>query len=226
MGSQDSRCSAPSGTDAPVPMQRTAAALERLMAVLDYQSLGEIYCDDGGAAFWQDRREAVVELGLAWAAQLGERLGEGGTSLYVGAGVAELPPLEELDVGFLGLTKQDYFSIAEILVLAIVAILVVLLVLRPIVSRALASARPLAVAGAPGELEPGMRIGADGQPVPIGGPEEGAPEGRIEDEVDDLIDMAQVEGRVRASSLARIGEIIDSHPDETLAILRNWLYAE
>jgi len=63
------------------------------MDSLDYDALGEVYCDEGGVAFWEDRRPAVVELGLAWAAELAPRLAAGGRSLYVGAGVAELPAL-------------------------------------------------------------------------------------------------------------------------------------
>jgi flagellar M-ring protein FliF len=31
---------------------------------------------------------------------------------------------------------------------------------------------------------------------------------------------------VRASSIKKIGDIVDKHPDETVAILRNWMYQE
>ena len=52
-----------------------------------------------------------------------------------------------------------------------------------------------------------------------------------EDEEDDslldqMIDINQVEGRVRASSLKQIGEIVDKHPEEAIAIVRNWMYQE
>ncbi len=71
----------------------TRSLLDRTMDGLDYTALGEIYCDEGGDAFWADRRPVVVELGTAWAAELERRLPRGGRSLYVGAGVAELPAL-------------------------------------------------------------------------------------------------------------------------------------
>ena len=54
-------------------------------------------------------------------------------------------------------------------------------------------------------------------------------EDEAEDEVDEslldqMIDINQVEGRVRASSLKQIGEIVDKHPEEAIAIVRNWMY--
>ena len=41
-----------------------------------------------------------------------------------------------------------------------------------------------------------------------------------------LIDIGQVEGRVRASSLHKVGEIIEKHPDEAVSIIRSWMYQE
>jgi flagellar M-ring protein FliF len=39
-----------------------------------------------------------------------------------------------------------------------------------------------------------------------------------------MIDISQVEGRVRASSMKKIGEIVDKHPEEAVAIIRSWMY--
>ena len=47
-----------------------------------------------------------------------------------------------------------------------------------------------------------------------------------ESEVESMIDLKQVEGRVRASSLKKIGEIVEKHPDEAVNIIRNWMYQE
>jgi hypothetical protein len=75
------------------PSDRCRDLLTGVMSRLDYSALAPIYCDHGGAEFWQDRRDAVVELGLRWAEELLGRLPRRGSSLYVGAGVAELPAL-------------------------------------------------------------------------------------------------------------------------------------
>lgn len=92
------------------PTPATLDTIERVFACLDYAALGAIYCHDDGADFWDDRREEVMRAGVEWAQALAGRLGAGrpgigrpgmGRSLYVGAGVAELPALltECLDLG-------------------------------------------------------------------------------------------------------------------------------
>ena len=73
--------------------QSTLDAIARLFESLDYSSLGAIYCDDGGEAFWEERRGPAQELGIQLGEVLMGRLAPKGRSLYVGAGVAELPAL-------------------------------------------------------------------------------------------------------------------------------------
>ena len=72
---------------------QTLQHIDRIFDSLDYHALGAIYCDEGGDAFWEERRGPCQELGIKLAAILRDRLRPGGRSLYVGAGVAELPPL-------------------------------------------------------------------------------------------------------------------------------------
>ena len=77
-----------------MPLQPTTlASITRIFENLDYAALGPIYCDEGGDAFWEERRGPCQELGIKLAAVLRDRLRPDGRSLYVGAGVAELPPL-------------------------------------------------------------------------------------------------------------------------------------
>jgi hypothetical protein len=71
----------------------TLASITRIFDSLDYAALGPIYCHEGGDAFWEERRRPCQELGIKLAAVLWDHLRPGGRSLYVGAGVAELPPL-------------------------------------------------------------------------------------------------------------------------------------
>ena len=85
---------------APAPTPETLEWIERVFSSLDYEALGAIYCHDGDASFWEERREEAMRAGVEWAQALSARLGSG-RSLYVGAGVAELPVLltECLDLG-------------------------------------------------------------------------------------------------------------------------------
>ncbi len=119
---------------------------------------------------------------------------------------------------FLGLGKDDYFRVGELLIFAIVALLVVLLVLKPLVTRALSIAQAQAQAAAAEQAAEAQLIAA--QQAALVAPEEQQPIS----EVEQMLDIANIEGRVRASSIKKIGELVDKHPEEALAILRNWLY--
>jgi flagellar M-ring protein FliF len=123
------------------------------------------------------------------------------------------------EFNLLGFNKEEIMRMAEGLGVAVVAVLVILLVVRPLVTRAF-EAMPqgdealLTTDGAMAQL-----TGPGGVPMPMGQKEE-------EEDLDELIDIDKVEGRVKASSLRKIGDIVDKHPEEALSIIRTWLYQE
>ena len=45
-------------------------------------------------------------------------------------------------------------------------------------------------------------------------------------ELDAMLDMGAVEGRVRASSVQKITELVTNHPAETIAVIRQWMSQE
>jgi flagellar M-ring protein FliF len=59
-------------------------------------------------------------------------------------------------------------------------------------------------------------VDQSGEPIAIAGPG-GA-------DIDQRIDIAKIEGQVKASSIKRVSEFVDKHPDESVAILRTWLH--
>ncbi len=130
-------------------------------------------------------------------------------------------PEEELQL-FFGMGKNDILRVVEVLVLSIVAILVILLVVRPLLSRAFEAL--------PSAQEAAERLLADqGRAPALTGPS--APTGvnvddDDEEQFEELIDIDRVEGRVKASSVKKVGEIVEKHPEEALAILRSWMYQE
>ncbi len=136
---------------------------------------------------------------------------------------AEEPEPEKPITFLFGLEKSDLMKMAEILVLSVVAILVILLVVRPLVTRAFES---MPAAGEAGRrlLEPGGAPALAGPGMPQMAP--GVPMDEEMESLDELIDIDKVEGRVKASSIKKIGEIIEKHPEEALAILRTWMYQE
>ena len=88
-----------SATASPQPMKsprlekHTTQQIKQIYQALDYKALGPIYCDEGGEAFWEDRRGPCQKMGIAIAKALKALLPPEGRSLYVGAGVPEIPPL-------------------------------------------------------------------------------------------------------------------------------------
>ena len=130
---------------------------------------------------------------------------------------------EQLDQ-FFGLDKNDLLRIVEIIVLGIVALLVILLVIRPLISRAF-EANTAAATAAQVESE---RLLADqaAEALALAGPG-GLPapsDMDVEDEFEELIDIDRVEGRIKASSMRKVGEIVEKHPEAALSIIRGWMY--
>lgn len=68
--------------------------------------------------------------------------------------------------------------------------------------------------------------GADGLPTPAEGELRALPSPSISDTLDQMMDLRDVEGEVRADSLQKLGRICEEHPDEAVAIIRSWIYEE
>lgn len=123
----------------------------------------------------------------------------------------------------MGLEKADLIRLSETGVVAIVGILVLLLVVRPMVMRFMESIAPAVPSGAAAAagLLPGPG-GAASLPLPdLSG---AVPIPRPAPANSEMIDIGQVEGRVAASSMKKIGEIVEKHPEEAVSIMRSWMY--
>lgn len=68
-------------------------AVESVFAQLDWRALGEIYFHEDGEQHWREKAERAVSLGLELGRRVLSLVPETGASLWVGAGVAELPAL-------------------------------------------------------------------------------------------------------------------------------------
>jgi flagellar M-ring protein FliF len=134
-------------------------------------------------------------------------------------------PLAE-EFSLLGLGKADLMRIAETGILGIVALLVLLLVVRPVLNRFMTPTGPQMPAGAP-QLPPGQAQGQLALPAGAAAAPgtELAPAAPVS-EVEKMIDIARIEGQVKASSVKRIGEIVQRHPEEAVSIVRTWMYQD
>ena len=128
----------------------------------------------------------------------------------------------------MGFDKNDIMRVAEILVLAIVSILMMLFIVPPALRKAMADPGRSHghAAGRPGrdahrsprpDGQP-MQIAVDpatGQPLALAGPA---------GDLEQKIDIARIEGQVKASSVKRVAEFVDKHPEESVSIIRGWLH--
>ena len=178
---------------------------------------GELIEQEDGEVVYRERTEQEMDnLAKLVSSAIGYNAERGDTVEVINMRFVEKEvDLEEpLDL-FFGLQKQDLVRIAEVIVLLILAVLAILLVVRPLLTRAF-EALPAAAA----EAEQRLLAEAAGVPAIQG------PEGGEEEDYEELIDIDRVEGRVKSSSVKRVGEIVEKHPEEALSIIRGWMYQE
>jgi flagellar M-ring protein FliF len=122
----------------------------------------------------------------------------------------------------MGFDKNDIMRLAELAVLAVVAGLILFFVVRPLVRGMGASGGGQLMVAGPG----GAAVaGPDGAPVQIQvDPATGQPLALAGPESDPRLDIARIEGQVKASSVKRVAEFVDKHPEESVSILRSWLH--
>jgi flagellar M-ring protein FliF len=99
--------------------------------------------------------------------------------------------------------KSEILRIAETAFLAIGALLTLLFVLRPMVLRlTMQPAVPVAL------------LPATDAAAALSAP------------VEELVQLANVVGAMRMASIRKVSELVDSHPEESLAMLRSWITPE
>ncbi|WP_421994807.1 flagellar basal-body MS-ring/collar protein FliF [Roseococcus sp.] len=138
-------------------------------------------------------------------------------------------PLEALrETGPLGLdiSQATLARLLETAVIGLLIVLVLLLVARPVARKLAISMNPMpALAGAGGGTVP---LDAQGAPVGIPGDAPAMLPSGVEpgSEEERMIHLAHVQGRMRASSIARITQLVDENPDQALQVVRRWLLPE
>ena len=128
----------------------------------------------------------------------------------------------------LGLDSSAIFKLAQVAILSITALLVFLLVVRPMIRRLTVpipanagGATAIQAAGQPGA--PQIAHGA-GDSAAQQGQNAGAPAPLAIPRRESTIDISQIDGQVRESAIRKVGDVVQAHPEEAMAILRTWMH--
>lgn len=172
--------------------------------------------DTEGNMVYQPRsEEELAKIATLVRSSVGYDESRGDIVEVVNMQFSDRPELEETEGPFEWL-KQDLQGVIQTLVIGIVAILAILLIIRPIVNRVIevsaeskeededeALAEHLALLGPDLAALTDQRGGGD------------------EDE--DMIDIDRIQGKVRSSTVKKVQDILENNPDEALGALRRWM---
>ncbi len=150
---------------------------------------------------------ALVKSSIGFDEKRGDKVEVVNMKFAVNDDILEESPLDWL--------KGSVDSIVQTLVLGGIAVLVILMIVRPLVSRVLVTSDE-------------EREAEEQERALLGGP--GLIAGQLGDfsldgEEDDLlISLNSVQGGIKSSSYKKINEMIAEHPEETLNVIRGWAF--
>lgn len=137
------------------------------------------------------------------------------------AEVAAAPPIAE-DSGLLSMfrfTTDDIMHAVNLLMVAILSLLVLLFVVRPLVRRVVTPDETALPAPSAPETTVVRQEAAAGLPAP-----EPAPRFTPDLKAARQIEFAQVQGEAHQQSIQKVGELASRNPYETVSILRQWIH--
>ena len=120
----------------------------------------------------------------------------------------------------LGLDGSYWFKIIEAAIFGVTALLIGFFVARPLIQRMFAPVS-YAIAQVPGGA---MIAGHLPAPEAAVGDVAGQVPAALPAPREAMIDVSRIEGQVRESAVRKVGEVVQAHPEEALAILRTWLH--
>lgn len=129
-------------------------------------------------------------------------------------------PVPSADLGVMTTVEGIWRDFGETLTLLLATLLVCLLIGRPLLRRAFPAESSPAL-----ETDSGLTVTQEGQVLlEPGSPAAVAAE--IEQEEEQMLQLNQIRGQIRASLIGRVAGLIDQHPDEATRVFRTWLQTE
>ena len=202
---------------------------------------GTIAAGAGGKSAWQPRSQAeldqiatLVKSAIGFDAKRGDTVSV--VSMPFTAPAVDGPQMADAGLFGLHLSRDDVMHLGQNGLLGLVVLLALLFVVRPMVLRLTGPAAAALAGGgaADGPIAAGAGSGLAYDAVrrpALNGPQAsgtavaliGAPDGGAQDGDESMISIANIDGRMRASSIRQIVDLVGKHPEESLTILRGWL---
>jgi flagellar M-ring protein FliF len=183
---------------------------------------GSYVKNEKGEMVYQDRsKEQLDRIAALVRSAIGFDQKRGDQVEVVNLRFAEAPAVAPLTeptglLGMLQFTKDDVMYVIELGVMMLLGLVVLFMVIRPLVKRIIADEE---VAAPAGEVPvAAIADGSNGQAAAAGTNLVPGSNNTAQ-----LIDVAQVQGQLHAQSVHRVGELAERNPNETVAIIRQWL---
>jgi flagellar M-ring protein FliF len=176
---------------------------------------------EGQPAQWTPRDQAELDRITALvksAVGFDEARGDKVEVVNVRFAATAMQGVEAKEPGLLDFQRSDIMRGVELLVTLIAALALVFFVLRPLVSGILKPQQQLVAVSPAGAI-----VGPQSEAVAAvaGGAAAALPAPGTPDAIG--LDISRISGQVNASAVKRVAEVIEQHPDESVAIIRGWL---
>ncbi len=131
---------------------------------------------------------------------------------------------QDIVPGMFGFEAHHLVRLIETGIIALVGLLMLLLVIKPLIGRVLGALGPaenVTDAGGNDNAQPSSQaipgVQGGGQAPPMAANQGGAQQPSA------MVKLEQIDGDVKQSSITKVAEIVDKHPDETVAMVKNWM---
>jgi flagellar M-ring protein FliF len=171
-----------------------------------------------------DRIEKLVKSTIGYDDKRGDRLDVVSMPFITASEATEATPLTRQ-----GRANGDLITFLQMIAFGVVGFGIIILTARSIFAALNRQSATLSIAGpaAVGQIagSPGTSVATIGQPAAAGlgigyNPADGA---AARAEEDDTVTMSNIQGQMRASSIRKVTQLVDRHPDTTLGIIRAWI---
>jgi flagellar M-ring protein FliF len=177
-----------------------------------------------------DRISALVRTAIGFDSQRGDQVE------VVNLRFADAP--QQIDLKeqtlvqqLLSFTKEDVMRAAELGVIALLTLIVLLTVVRPLLKQVLApDVQPKQISGGSGgngssdNGEPSAGGGMQTLPSVAQGQQMLAPPTGNESPSERMLALAQIRGQIKAQSVEKIGAMVQANPADSVAVIRSWVH--